>query len=178
MLVDELGIFFKAYEEFRLKYPNFETTMAETLPFQRTFTERLLVSLIWGRPESREKDNADERRLAKAYKSLLGDNSSFSSQSRYRYDLLLEIEQEYHAQRWAVKQGARIEVDTFEKLAETFATRKSEESQLRRDAKQFIEARWHMDANMMLEFETLQKLALEAVEAIVTCFGVRFFHYE
>ena len=178
MLADDLGTFFKAYEEFRTKYPHFETTLAETLPFQRAFTERLLVSLIWGRPESRKKDNADEKRLAKAYKGLLGNNSSFSSQSRYRYDLLLEIEQEYHAQRWAVEQGTRIEVDTFEKLAETFAKRKSEVSQLRRDAKNFIEARWDMDANMLLEFETLQKLALEAVEIIVTKFGVRFHHYE
>lgn len=178
MLSDEFEIFLKAFGDFHSKYPDFDLTLAETLPFQRSFTERLLVGLIWGRPELQRRHDAEERRLAKAYKGLLGSSSNFAPQSRYRYDRLLEIEQEYHTQRWEVEQGKRERIDTFESLAEKFANRDSDVSQLRRDAKKFVEARWHMDANMLLEFETLQRLALEAVEAIVRRFGVRFFHDE
>ena len=123
MSIDELSRFHNALEEFHRKYPDFDTAQAETLPFQRPFTERILVSLIWGRPESHRKDDAEERKLALAFKSLLGQKSTYSSQSRYRYDRLMDIEQEYHAQRWAVSQGTRKEVDTFEKLAEDFAGR-------------------------------------------------------
>lgn len=178
-MMEEARLLHEAIEGFKTRYPDVPLTFAQRVPFQRPFTERLLMSLIWASPQRDPFDPAtQQQRLWDAYKAIYRVDPKARPQSVYDFEKLCWMLQNHQMQFAEKSQGERADVDSYRKLAARAATDEGDEERLRKAFAKFREQTAALNPDMLVEIEVIQRLALDLVEAVVTQLGVPFYAYD
>lgn len=198
-MLKEARLLSEAIEDFKRRWPDVPLTFAQSVPFQRPFTERLLMSLIWASPAKKRNDAARKRAfgdktvsrtddeegerteaqmLWDAYKAIYARAPSASPQDNYDFEKLCRMAQLRDLQRTEKARGDRKRVDSYRKLADHAADTAGGAERLRKAFPKFLEQTANLDPDMLVDLEVVQRLALDLVEAVVTQFGVPFYAYD